>query len=237
MEPHFNATLFEDTLPAILFTTQRQHGVMGYFAADRWASTTGKHCHEIAINPLYVGRATLIELMQTLVHEMVHCWQHCYGTPSRRAYHNRQWADKMIAVGLMPSDTGAPGGNPVGQKMGDYPLPKGRFVNESARLLAEKAFSLPWVDRMSVNNQTPSPSATLSDSMTVAVAGLDENIIAQLTASLQQAMGSETQALLSASPNKAKVKYSCPGCAVNVWGKGALAIGCEDCHLTLQEAG
>jgi len=175
--------------------------------------------------------------MQTLVHEMAHCWQHCYGTPSRRAYHNREWADKMIGVGLMPSDTGQPGGKPVGQKMGDYPLPKGRFITQSACLLAEKAFSLPWVDRMAINPQTSRPSSTLTDAMTAATTGLDESIIAQLTASLQQMMGDSMIVTDGATPKKTKVKYTCPGCTVNVWGKSALAIGCEDCQLTLQEAG
>ena len=76
---HFNNDLFNKTLPQVLFTNQRQQGVMGYFAPNRWTSVKGKNCHEIAINPLYVGKATLIELMQTLVHEMVHCWQFCHG--------------------------------------------------------------------------------------------------------------------------------------------------------------
>ena len=40
------------------------------------------------------------ESMGTLVHEMVHFWQQEFGTPSRRGYHNREWADKMEALGL-----------------------------------------------------------------------------------------------------------------------------------------
>ena len=59
---HFNQSLFNGTLPPVLFTTQRQHGVMGYFAPERWAGTAGNTCHEIAINPSYVGRAVLIEV-------------------------------------------------------------------------------------------------------------------------------------------------------------------------------
>jgi hypothetical protein len=45
-------------------------------------------------------------ILSTLVHEMVHVWQETYGNPSRRGYHNRQWAEKMREVGLQPSSTG-----------------------------------------------------------------------------------------------------------------------------------
>lgn len=165
-------------------------------------------------------------------YEMVHCWQHCYGKPSRRAYHNQEWAKKMIAVGLMPSDTGEPGGKQVGQKMLDYPLAKGKFVIESARLLSEKTFTLPWIDRMAVNTASTSMPA-LNNTLTAAMSGLDESLIAQLTASLQSLPGNALIAPPANNPKKTKVKYTCPGCAINVWGKGALAISCDDCQLTL----
>jgi hypothetical protein len=51
---------------------------------------------------------------------MVHLWQQEFGTPSRRAYHNKEWAHKMEIVGLIPSHTGEPGGNRTGQNMTHY---------------------------------------------------------------------------------------------------------------------
>ena len=38
---------------------------------------------------------------------MTHVWQHQHGKPSSRGYHNREWAAKMKAIGLQPSNTGA----------------------------------------------------------------------------------------------------------------------------------
>ena len=47
--------------------------------------------------------------------------------PGRTGYHNREWASKMLEVGLVPSDTGQPGGKQTGQHMTHYIDPKGRI--------------------------------------------------------------------------------------------------------------
>ncbi len=49
---------------------------------------------EIAMNPSYFGVVPLLEILQTLVHEMAHAWQFHFGEPGRRGYHNKEWADK-----------------------------------------------------------------------------------------------------------------------------------------------
>jgi hypothetical protein len=58
---------------------------------------------------------------------MAHLWQHHHGKPSRGGYHNQEWAARMRAVGLIPTDTGAPGGKETGQKMSHVIAPGGRF--------------------------------------------------------------------------------------------------------------
>src|SRR5262245_50122233 len=55
---------------------------------------------------------------------MVHCWQEHFGKPGRARYHNHEWADKMEALGLMPSDTGEENGKRVGQRVRHYVIPK-----------------------------------------------------------------------------------------------------------------
>jgi len=107
---HFNNSLFEGKLTQIIFTAQRQKGVMGYFSPERCVSKHGKTCHEIAINPTYVGKSALIEVFQTLVHEQCHLFQFCYGQPGRRGDHNKEWAGIMESVCLMRYTTGRPGG-------------------------------------------------------------------------------------------------------------------------------
>jgi predicted SprT family Zn-dependent metalloprotease len=230
---HFNNDLFIGKLPQVLFTNQRQQGVMGYFAPNRWTSTKGKNCHEIAINPLYVGKATLIELMQTLVHEMVHCWQFCHGKPGRTSYHNKEWSNKMISIGLMPSSTGKPGGDLVGQHMADYPAPKGKFIKSCEKLLKEKSFTLPWVDRFAHQAGIQSDNEKLETIME-ALSDIDSALVNQLTTRLEDFFEPGSFAPQAANAvKKVKVKYTCPECKINVWGRANLQLRCDNCNLVL----
>jgi predicted SprT family Zn-dependent metalloprotease len=126
---HFNAQLFGGKLPPCLMTLQREKNTYGYFSAQRFVRVgEDGMTDEIALNPVYFGIRPLVEIMQTIVHEMAHLWQFHYGTPARRRYHNREWADKMEGIGLMPSNTGEPGGKRLGDSMADYPIKGGRFL-------------------------------------------------------------------------------------------------------------
>ncbi len=103
----FNDRLFAGELPACLVTLQRAKKASGYFAGGRFGSKDGKTVtDEIALNPSHFRDPTTEQSLSTLVHEMVHLWQHHFGKPSRAAYHNKEWAAKMHTVGLVPSDTG-----------------------------------------------------------------------------------------------------------------------------------
>jgi hypothetical protein len=55
---------------------------------------------------------------------------------SRSGYHNKQWAAMMEVVGLIPSDTGAPGGRQVGQKVSHYIQDGGPFARACAELVS-----------------------------------------------------------------------------------------------------
>jgi predicted SprT family Zn-dependent metalloprotease len=90
------------------------------FAPERWKDAGNKTTHEISLNPAYLTRETQKDSASTLVHEMAHLWRHEQGNPPRGGYHDRQWADKMVELGLMPSSTAAPGGARTGYKMSHY---------------------------------------------------------------------------------------------------------------------
>jgi hypothetical protein len=77
---------------------------------------------------------------------MVHLEQHHFGAPGRRGYHNRQWAQWMDRVGLVPSDTGRPGGKRTGERMRHYIQPRGPFARACADL-DRAGFHLRWADR------------------------------------------------------------------------------------------
>jgi hypothetical protein len=57
---------------------------------------------------------------------MAHVWQFAHGKPSG-AYHNKQWADLMESIGLMPSSSGMVGGKRTGAKMSHYIIKGGPF--------------------------------------------------------------------------------------------------------------
>lgn len=156
----FNRELFEGQLPEVLLNFSRHARSYGFFAPERWSTTVkpelkaafvgGKHVvetrgartHEISLNPDTLKERDAREVASTLVHEMVHLWQQELGTPPRRGYHDREWADKMESIGLIPSSTGAPGGKRVGQKMTHYIKDGGPFALAYAKL--PSACALPW---------------------------------------------------------------------------------------------
>ena len=91
---------------------------------------------EIALNPAHFASRTPTETLSTLVHEMVHLWQHHFGKPSRTGYHNKEWAAKMREIGLIPTDTGQPGGKDTGQKVTHIIEQGGRFDQACTAFLA-----------------------------------------------------------------------------------------------------
>ena len=243
---HFNKTLFDNQLPQVIFTTQRKNNMMGYFAADRWASKDGdKTCHEISINPQYIARVSVIELLQTLVHEMVHCWQHCLGSPHAKGYHNKEWAQKMQEIGLMPSDTGQTGGACTGKHMSDYPLAEGAFIKECQHLIKEKQFTMTWVDTR-LNPKIVSPEQNHQKLTQIKEVlhenSMDEQMAEELTQSVSNLfddkMVQDALADIAVRKRKLKVKYSCPNfdCQLNVWGKSELHIKCGTCGQDLVES-
>ena len=134
---HFNAALFDRTLPDVFITYQRKANSVGHFSPDRFSGRIENFGrHELALNPDAFIAQTDEQVLQTLVHEMAHAWQHHCGTPPARGYHNKEWAAKMKAIGLMPSSTGMVGGKETGARMSDYIIPHGAFSNAYAKLAA-----------------------------------------------------------------------------------------------------
>jgi hypothetical protein len=101
-----------------LITLNRHPAARGYFSADRFNHRNSDQTRdEIALNPDTFIDRTDLEILSTLVREQVHLWQHHFGQASRNRYHNTEWATKIEAIGLMPSDTGKPGGKRTGQRV------------------------------------------------------------------------------------------------------------------------
>lgn len=144
----FNEHLFESRLPRCLITLQRQHETYGYFSRDRFMARdgSGERTHEIALNPCYFAVHPIQMTLSVLVREMVSLDQVVNGEPGRRRYRNKQWADMLEVIGLMPTDTGQPGGRRVGENVNHYIIEGGIFDQVCGKLVDDQ-FSLSWVDR------------------------------------------------------------------------------------------
>jgi hypothetical protein len=214
---HFNAELFDGQLPACLITLQREKKSYGYFSAQRFVRREdGVKTDEIAMNPAYFAVCPVLEVMQTLVHEMVHLWQQHHGKPGRRRYHNKEWGDKMEAIGLMPSSTGKPGGKKTGERVADYPIEGGRFLASCNKLLTTN-FKLSWMDRFPARHITAEAlEAAAGEGISVDLDGLGISL-------------DET-----AQSKPTRTKYTCPTCETNVWGKPALKLVCGECGFAYE---
>ncbi|MEW5904835.1 MAG: SprT-like domain-containing protein [Pseudomonadota bacterium] len=216
----FNDKLFGGELNLVVLTLQRGKNTAGYFSPDQWSNTHGKLASEIAINPTYLANQSLLVLFQTLVHELCHLWQHQRGlSHPRSGYHNQEWAEKMMEVGLIPSNTGKPGGKRVGQRMADYPAPSGKFIKVSNELV-KSGFGLKWVDRDFKSREI--------SCRTIPVEVEDE-----LNRPLLDSFPELAPLTKNGRELKRKIKYCCPECGAKVWGKSGLSIICEGCNLKL----
>lgn len=207
----YNEAIFEGNLAECIVNMSRHGGAYGFFAANRWRSGQGDKqiVHEISINPDYMNR-TDKEWHSTLVHEMCHLWQEDNGSPSRRGYHNKEWAKKMIEVGLMPSDTGAEGGKMTGQSVTHYVIEGGLFDRVFNTLKSEDldALRLKYLPTLAAVS-FPGSRSTGEE-------------------------GEEGEEEGGEDPGKkkrqgVKIKYTCP-CGVNVWGKPDLKLRCNECE-------
>ena len=212
----YNNRLFEGKLPECIVNMSRKGGSYGFFAADRWKgdSMQKKIIHEISINPDFMDRPDK-EWHSTLVHEMCHLWQHDFGNPSRNCYHNKQWASKMIQVGLMPTDTGEPGGKQTGQQMSHYVIEGGLFDKVFNALGADELENLRLKYR-------PLPASFRMLPVPVPPPGKSED-----TEKAEDKEGDWEKS------GKRK-RYTC-GCGNHVWGKSGLWIRCEECNMLFLE--
>jgi hypothetical protein len=213
---------------------------------------------EIALNPQYFYESD-IKVLQTLVHEMVHMWQKYFGTPSRSGYHNREWANKMESVGLIPSHNGLPGGNKIGQNMNDYIHPNGSFDTHCRELLNDRIIE--WElknykkagytfvgvqpDHSMILEVSDVSRFTISQNVRIAgkvyeITTLDQDtgqigLLPKAEEGSETAIDPEGELFYREKKDqeKIKIKYQCPSCGIRVWGKHGLRILCADCDELL----
>jgi len=222
---YYNIKIFGKTLPECIVNLSRRPNSYGFFVPNLWglteeeeSSDIKKMVHEISLNPDYLMRPS-IEWHTTLVHEMVHLWLQEKGKPTRPAYHNREWADKMEHIGLMPTDTGEPGGKRTGQKVGHYIIPGGLFELAFIRLDPDELEEL----RL---KYLPVASLTANKKLKTTTTEEEEE-------DNDEGEG-EGEGREKKRKSGTRTKYSC-GCGNNIWGKSGLFIRCLDCDEDYRE--
>lgn len=139
----------------------------------------------------------------------------------------------MQSVGLMPSHTGEEGGRTTGQRMSDYPLPGGDFIEACAELV-DGGFRIPWVDRHAALKkacQIRHVDETADD----AESPETELLFTPVSTLIPDLEPGESLQL--AARVKRKVRYHCQGCHTNLWGKPGLDVICGRCHLPYRSEG
>jgi predicted SprT family Zn-dependent metalloprotease len=141
---YFNQELFSGKLPPCLITLTHSKKYEGFFHRERFTHRRDdRKTDELSLNIDHFHHMADREILAILVHEMVHLWQFHYGKPSRNGYHNKEWSNRMTALGLMPSDIAQPGGNRTGQSMNHYIIEGGRYARLTEKLI-NQGFKINW---------------------------------------------------------------------------------------------
>lgn len=199
---HFNGRLFGGELPTCLITLGDGR-FKGYFRANAFRHLQkGTHIDEIALNPtLY---ETLDDYLSTLVHEQVHLWQEHFGSPGRPPFHNREWADKMLAVGLKPVN--AEKGKThreTGRKMDHLIVGGGPFAQALGDLM-HGDYALTYV-----HEAHPPRRHYESDEDEQKEREKDEE--------------------RKRKKRESKTRFTCPNCGQNAWARPTAKLACGDC--------
>ena len=202
----FNEKLFDGRLPTVMITLQRKANSAGYFAPERFVDSHGRRVDELAMNPTLFTQRDILQTLSTLGHEMTHVAQAWFGTPGRRGYHNREWADMMIAIGLHPSHTGKPGGKQTGERMTHYIIDGGPFHAVATALIAS-GFTLSWGDYV---------------------------VPAEANDGGGQVAGPAGTRKRMSAASSGRVRFECPRCKSKAWGKPSLRVACADCRQLMK---
>jgi ribosomal protein S27AE len=210
---YFNARLFDGQLPDCIITLTRRNGAGGYFKTNAFERVSGAVSHEIAMNPAYLQMLGDRFALSVLVHELCHLWREEFGPrnknghPGTRGYHDRVWARKMLEVGLVPTDTGKPGGRMTGYHVAHFIEAGGQFDLDCTELLAT-GFAIKWHDRV---------AEPVSDGSN----GTNDNPKDGTAKGDRKARKGVRQ------------RFTCPDCSLNAWAKPTAKLACGDCGLMM----
>ncbi|MBZ9715804.1 hypothetical protein [Deinococcus multiflagellatus] len=206
---YFNAGLFDGALPPCLITLGSGR-FKGFFRANAFRHIQNHtHVDEIGMNP--TAYTNLEDYLSTLVHEQVHLWQEHFGTPSRPPFHNREWANKMLEIGLKPScaERGK-SHRETGRKM-DHAIVHGGPFELAFQDLLRTDFVVTYVHE-------PHPPRRAYES--------DED----------EEKAQQQEEERKRKKRESKTRFTCPACHQNAWAKPEAKLACGECRQPLVSA-
>jgi predicted SprT family Zn-dependent metalloprotease len=125
----FNKSLFCNSLPPCILTLRPWKTSYGIYNPQYFESRNGSSAiSEIALNPNNFPERSDIEILGTMVHEMCHAFQDLVSNTSPKSGgHDKEWADLMESIGLIPSHNGEVGGRKTGKHVTHYIDELGKF--------------------------------------------------------------------------------------------------------------
>ncbi len=143
-----NRALFTPVLPTAMLLVRgrrRPAGAEQPVCWGQWRQVPWGPYPALTLNTEALAQDSDAALLGALVHEMVHLWQAQPGhVRPLEGHHNREWARQMLLLGLMPSDTGVPGGRTTGRHMSQFLVPRGRVHGLAVRWQAAQRPLLSW---------------------------------------------------------------------------------------------
>ena len=100
----FNMEFFKEQpvpVPALSFEKTKV-GTLGHYVLGRNAFGIREN---ISINMVHLDRPVW-DILATLLHEMCHSWQAAYGKPSHSWFHNKEFRQKMLEMGIVVNGKG-----------------------------------------------------------------------------------------------------------------------------------
>jgi len=145
----FNGALFVHQLSEPLFTLQNKPRMVFAFRELRFINECGDQVHEIQLNPQICAKLSDYDVLAIIAHAMCLQWRYDFGPANANGqkpshgYHDKVIAATMIKRGLIPSDTGEPGGKKTGYNLSHYVADGGKF-DLAARELLISGFTFRW---------------------------------------------------------------------------------------------
>jgi len=215
---YLNKELFGENLNLPMIVFNRSNRIIGgYYSPKKWFTSEGVAVDEIAINANVMVESDEVGIFGILIHEMVHLWQYHNGTPGRGGYHNQEWVDKCLEIGLKPiniSDPAIMTGDTIDTKLIDDGM--------ASRVIAcmPEELSIPFYAEI----------INLPESKGGSGEGSGEGSEGSGDGSGERSEGNG-----SVPRSGKRTKYTCPVCGTNLWGKGGLKLLCIGCEMKFIE--